>query len=261
MLTPCYTVIPYNHQEICHVVCPGHRPGFSWLQLPRVGEVCMKRAVNISMVLGGCQSASPLHPRTHDRNSRSEDQSSEVKQFVQNPYKGVSRASLSHWPTFLHAPGAWGRGKCVPGGREAGNSDVMADSLDMLGGMEPQPGRRKRPTFLGTEAKLFPQFVSCTRCHPAFWCSMSRTGLLFTSNDGLAPTGSVRTQPRAHAAPSPWTALCFCCLGNSWSAQQTPALRSPRARSLPGLSFFGNPTPPLLWAASGCASLTLLHCN
>lgn len=144
----------------------------------------------------------------------------------------------------------------------------MVDSLEMLGGMEPQPGRKKRLTFLEIinhlemrkvpvqriEAKFFPQFVSCKRCQPAFGCSVCRTGLLSTSRFHRLP-GSHRerphagAQPRARAAPSTRNALCFCCLWNSWSSRQSPALRSPRPRSLSGLNFCANPTPTLLWAA------------
>lgn len=95
---------------------------------------------------------------------------------------------------------------------------------------------------------------------------MCRTGLLFTSRFHRL-TGSHRehshtdSQPQAHAAPSTWYALCFCCLGNSWSSQQTPALRSPHPHSLSELNFFENPTPTLLWATPGFATLILWHCN
>lgn len=152
----------------------------------------------------------------------------------------------------------------------------MVDSLEMLGGMEPQPGRKakipglitwkwERRWVRGERLSSFPSLPPANAAVLPFAASCA--GQDCCSPPGSRLPGSHRerphacAQPRAHAAPSTWNALCFCGLGNSWSSQQTPALRSPHPRSLSGLNFFENPTPTLLWATSGFATLTLLHCD
>lgn len=109
------------------------------------------------------------------------------------------------------------------------------------------------------EAKFFPQSVlqtlpSCLLLHRV----QDRTAVHLQVPDCPAPTGSVRTQgpsPELMLLPPPG-------MPSASAARGTPGhLSKPQLRGLHIHAAFLGSAPALLWATSGFATLTWLHCN
>lgn len=145
----------------------------------------------------------------------------------------------------------------------------MVDSLEMLGGMEPQPGREAKIPGLtpgngkgaGSEERgqvLSPVCPANTAILP-FAASCAGQDCCSPPGSRLPGSqGSVRTQgpsPELMLLPPPG-------MPSASAARGTPGHPSkPQLRGLHIHAAFLGSTPALLWATSGFATLTWLHCN